>query len=425
VQRNKSSIEYKLPIISDYEKYNLMCPKLYGVYTPVEKDLVTTSFMLTPNWVYSGDIDSYVNLKRAAGYIQELPYKHKWLKSDVSATSSTNLRFLNELEALTYVYDHMPYIARFGGEKWLFSLLNLNKEGATLSGWRPEIHPMKLRSCEHIEISSENIPFEIEGHLIITSVERLLQVTNFYRSASPLEYYYGDSDSPKSVLLNLLMEKAGMEDDHIKKILSEYNVDAIVDIIRNAKEKEVMDSDPSEVRDPIEKVAFYYASTSERERMKKERLVSEQDSVIISTSAELGFRSIFYKTYLDLAERSEANEQLQRFYDKEDKILEEFNNLYNYNIKRCLDNFFKDSNDALEGSEGEDFFDGFFEEQEEYDLPDVEESGGAPVFIEDNDQWINRTGDVIGSGRKVWDPGGIPDLIDEETPRSSSLITLL
>jgi hypothetical protein len=427
-ERKRLELEYKLPIIDDATMYNVAAPKLYAEYRVSTYDLVGVGFSLTPNWTYTGDIDSHINLLRTSGYIPEIPYKHKWLEGDVSAYSSVNLRFNNELEALTYVYDMMPYAMRFGKTRWLSALLALNQGGASVVGWRKELRPMKLRGSEHIDLSSRNIPFEIEGHLIITNVERLLELTNMFRSGKPEHYNYGDCDSPKKVLLMLLLTHLGISEDHSKEICTDENIVELIELIRNVKKAGAREKATAEGReDKPSEVAYYYASTSDREKMLRDELISEEMAQIMNMSAELGMRTMFYRNVLDLTEREDSSRALEIFEEREKRILDEFNIKYGYNIVNKLQEYdpFAENVNALDDDEEGGLFDMFGEEQESYDLPIDDDVGGDPIFTEEQTQWIKRSGIPEGAGIRVWDPGTEPELQDLEQSRSRSIITLL
>jgi len=417
---------YKLPILDDDMCYTPVAPKLYAVYEITTKDYVGVGFSLTPNWSYSGSLDSYDNLLRASGYIPEVAYRHRWLEADLGAYTSCNLRFNNELEALTYIYDHMPYAARFGKKKWLNSLLLLNRSGGTVIGWRPELRPMRLRGSEHITLSSRCIPFEIEGHLIVITVERLIEITRWFRLGRDHEYNYGDCDSPKKVLLAILLSHAGFSDDHLKEVIEAEDVTTLVKIIRGAKESEsVTTEEIIKKEDPVE-VAYYHATSEQREAITAAGLLEESKAAIIRVSHMLGFRTIFYRNSLDLIDRYDAAERLSEFNVKEDKLIDEFNSSYGYNVLReGKDVVNGPSIDVLDADDSDADFFGMFDEQPEYDLPEDEASGGDAIFAEQSSQWISRSKAPEGAAIRIWDPGIVPEDDDSENPRSLSLLGLM
>lgn len=376
------------------------------------------SIWLPKMFIYSGEVKPFTNLLRKSGLIHQKPYMHEWLNTiyDEPVVVPWKGPYVEEKEILTYLYDMFPYAYRFAGDIWISAVARTNNSISYATGMR-DVEPMTLRTSEHIRISSRQIPFEIEGNLIVTDIDELVDIILRYRSKENYNYCIGETDKPSYVPLHLFFTKVcGKDPDLVEQVLKSPDFEA-------AESDEIAEHKvPDNKCTDIEETMWYYATDDERIELSKKIHISERIKKSIELSRELGLRTAFYSTALSASDREGVNEQYHQFLAKEDALLLEGYNRYGINIRRDREEIM-DSIDDIFNSEDEDGPTGIFDLITEQDEQQCDEGNyyepDTIVFTESLQTWKDIRDDPVGPSRTIWDPGGTHTSAEVEKPRAA------
>jgi len=382
-------------------------PRLYTIRErSPENDVYYIEANLPPQFVYSYSLDRRMNLLRWSGQLKERPYRYRdqlTLERSISGMWTLNLH--SELEVLTYIYDVLPFVRIFSNEYSLRSILQLNSGGMKLTGFQYIDRP-ELERASHIKPSSKCIPFEIEGILVCITVERLIQILDYYRNPYVV-YPHGACDDVRKFILHLIWSEInGIGDDVISDNLSRHWED-IESLTRvpdpSTPEHAKVSSDYTD-----EEIVYYYLSCTQREEVRALTKMDDFRRNNIELAASLGLRSMIYRLKTESENREGMNEDLSEHFKEEDEAFKRFNLKYGktYSREEIYDPF-----DVGDAEYEEDMFNMFDNEEEieEYDLPYIGRTkiDQSDTVLETTFEEFNTFGnDRTEVARKVWDPGG-------------------
>jgi hypothetical protein len=392
---------------------NMAIPNLYiieQVVNPDEKSFCSVN--LPKHYIYTKKHETYRNILRKAGYIDEPVDRFK----DELDFQGNGYGFhmgepQSEREILEYFYDFWPYAAAWSQSNFVQAIFDSNRRGNSKMIGIVQTRPMQLIGCEHIHISSKQIPFFIEGILIVTNLDEMMRILELYRDPNSL-YDTGCCGNPYIVGLHCLLAPLVREENIIPVLKEMKSVEDLFSMIPEEtfkpKEKEGLNNRKNDTRD----ILWYYASSTEKESLNGKLKLHKDRIEQIDTAAQLGMRSAWYNLRLsmDVDSRLELAEQYQLFLQEEDRLLEESNRIHGTNILRlgiafemyATDDIFEDND-----FEGALDFDNLLDE--DYGVDD--DQGMLPAetavkdFTREDSQWIAEQRDSTLAARMTWDPG--------------------
>jgi len=382
-------------------------PRLYVSFNYTNEGEYLIEVNTPPLFTYSGKIDSYRNLLRKSGYLDETPYHNLELLTETRYIGPTCIPAdWDELEKLRYVYRCLPYTILWGGTAWLATTMELSRGGKYVKEFR-ELGPgLILRNADARQIWDNSIPFEIEGMLVWTSVENLYRVIKLYRGDIP--YNIGQCDDMRKVILHLAFVHSGKEEDRVTEFLQPKTYKEITNFLESIESIVVEKTKESIVPEEL-KAAYYYASESERLSETFTDLIPDEIRKTIELASRLGTREIFYRAKLSGIEHLGAEKDLETFFQEEDKLLERANKKYGLHISR--EEIYDPFGGGCELDEEFDF-DSFAnldvtEDNTEEFTPLVEDmTQTRRTYQVSNESWQQYRTGATASARMIWDPGG-------------------
>jgi hypothetical protein len=401
--------DWKPPEIRNCIGGNYSLPNNYLISEYGDFETRTIAVSLPKQFLYSGTIDTYINLLRHSGYTKELGYTFSFLDWGLNVMMETSL-VGDEWEILRYLYDQCGFAYQFATENWLQALLKANRGPRRVVGFR-KTHRVQLTGSEHIQISSREIPFELEGIFFTATFEELKEAIELYRvERPPFLYTIGECDDARYPIYHLFYTKKGGKDpEETRKFLTTEGLSITIEKTKLIKER--LEPRPEASKKEYEPL-FYYASTSEREELMEKFHESARFVESIALMAQLGYRELTYQVALSMADREGVNERLHQHYCDEDELLAKLNSKYGTNIRRT--NILEDTEDFFGDDESEGGFFDFMEEpaEPEEEMPPIHEEPEIPGHFEHTHtesltDWVSaqQEGGTLHA-RIVWDPGG-------------------
>jgi len=356
-------------------------------------------FDLPPQFSFFEGLNDWENLMRSSGSVPGKPYKNTCLRFETKARGTWS-RQETELSALTYFYDMFPYAYIFGGEKVLEAIIRGNSGDRKMEKII-KTEPLRIDPPQ-LEIDSQHIPFELEGELIVLTVERLIEVLTFYRNPEK-EYPWGGCSSHARFLTHLIYSEIGKHRDmDIVEFIKSSSIEELT--------REVLTVEPTKPTGQglaDEEIYYYYASDSQRELIEKKLYLTKERKAYIDSCRMFGMREMFLDNLLSGIDHEVANAMHFEELQKDKEILERMSLTYGTVVeKKTILDFDKDL-----GELEDDPFGGLFADDEMELEPIVENLNRAidsneEIFQTEFSVWNNYGKDPIEPVKRIWDPGG-------------------